>query len=785
MKLGTACRDIREEALSAGFHIRFKSEIRNKGERMMKQFCWQSVILFLIITGSCLPYAAGSDIPDTRLDEEFRWLQAEAEAGVVTVATKTRMTVEDAPSIVSVITGEEIRNMGARNLADVMRTVPGFDPVCNSESFPRIYIRGMASQGTNKSIKIMIDGHAMQPMRADDFERLPVAGISKIEIIRGPGSALYGTGAFLGVINMVTYKGGEKPSQVSLEYGSFDTVKPRAEFSYRKDDLNAYLYAEYYKTDGYDAKIGADAAATAPVLPDFGPLYVASDSREMTNDSSHYALRTRIAYKDFYFSGFVQKSDNKCPVGVFDVLTDEDDIEQLYSYAEAGFTLPLNDRGSLLMKMYYDYNDYKILYEILPEETAEKHTGFPPDEGLYQGPEGKYTVLGGEITGNYELRPGIHLTGGTAYEHIRHYDLGVYSNHNSTRAPLELDGKTYSAFPPYERFPGGLTNIWDKGVGYEQADSDIFALYGQGTLDMKSLFALEDRLKTLSFTAGLRYDHYRDKGDETGVSAFSSVNPRLGFAYAPKEDLWFKVLYGEAFRAPSLTELYSRGNAYIKYNKDLKPEKISTAEALVGYRFAKNITASLTGFYVRAKDLVQSISEEGIYRFRNIGKTESVGAEFEFKAGFGKNRYAFVNFTWQDVKDVTNKKIEGTDLKQDDFSLGESPEFYGNIGVNYGVTENIIANVTLNYLGERERSGEKIWDGEKLVLEDQRDPVDEYWLLNASLTFRDFLAKGLEFQISGFNLLDEDYRSPDLYLSIADDIPSPGRSIIGRISYAF
>ncbi|MDM8515528.1 TonB-dependent receptor [Desulfobacterales bacterium HSG16] len=755
---------------------------------LSKVFAVKFFILIQIFIFCVAPaIASGQETIDEIIDEELKWLKEETETQFVTVATKTKISVEDAPSIVSVITGKEIQNMGARNLIDVMRIVPGFDMTSKKKNYNSMYVRGTSvNGGVNKSIKVIIDGHALHPVGYDEFERLPVAGIKKIEIIRGPGSALYGSGAFLCVINIVTYKGGEKDSRISVEGGTFETMKPYAELSYGKDDFTAYFYADYYKTDGYEGKIESDAAANSPVIPNFGPLQVASESREMTNDNSFHTFRTHLDYKNFYVSGFLQKDDSKCPVGVQEVLTDEDDIDNLYSYAETGFKLPITDKGNLLMKMYFDYSYYYTLYEMLPEETAEKHIGFLPDEGLHFGAEGKYSILGGEITGDYEVYPGIHFIGGTSYENVRHHDIKNYANFNNTGLPIEVDGKTYSQYPPYERFTEGVTEI-DETVesGYDKAKSDIFALYTQGTADIKSLFFPDAGFKTLSLTAGLRYDNYRNEGEKSGGSNFSSVNSRFGLAYAPTERLWFKILYGEAFRAPALKEAYFWGNAQFVQNKDIQPEQIATTEGLVGYRFTKNISASLTGFHIIAEDLIGfSMTEKG-FGYNNTGKTKSVGAEFELKIGFDKNKYGFLNFTWQDVKDITNKEIAGAGMNQEDFSVGGAPEFYGNIGVNYDLTENIIANVSMNYLGQRERSEEKVWDGEKLVLKDTRDSLDAYWLFNTSLTFKNLLAKGLDFQISGFNLLDEDYRAPAPIGTLHDDIPSPRRSFTGRISYMF
>lgn len=80
-----------------------------------------------------------------------------------------------------------------------------------------------------------------------------------------------------------------------------------------------------------------------------------------------------------------------------------------------------------------------------------------------------------------------------------------------------------------------------------------------------------------------------------------------------------------------------------------------------------------------------------------------------------------------------------------------------------------------------------IWDfgTMELVRGDKRKPVAERWLLNASLTLKRFLIKGMTLQFSGFNLLDDDHRDPDTTGFILDDIPRPGITYMGRIAYDF
>ncbi|MDM8551532.1 TonB-dependent receptor [Desulfobacterales bacterium HSG2] len=732
---------------------------------MKKCFCWLS--LFVIILSATLSQAAGPDQDvDAAIDEEFKWLREEAEAQFVTVATKTKMTEQEAPSIVSVITGEEIRNMGARNIIDVLRTVPGFDLIsADGAPLHAIYIRGLSSTA---KVNIMINGHSMQALWGGPlfhFDSLPINSIRKIEIIRGPGSALYGTGAFLGVINIITKEGGDEPSRVSFKGGSFDTAEPSAELSLKDDRLKIYMYAEHYRTDGHDGTIESDISAVLPI-------YAPSASREMTNETRYYTFQTNMSYDSLYFSGFFQKSDSEYPVGIASLLTDENDIDTSYTFAELGYRLPTGDRGNLRMRAYYDHGNYKPVQEDAPEETAEMYTGFPDGEGLHGGTWAKVSVTGAEITGDYEAYPGIGLVAGASYEYVRQYDVKSYANYNLTGKPLEIEGEIYEPFP-FRYFPGRIlpgSAKWNRNT-----DRSIAAVYAQGIFDLKEIFSLEGNTENLTLTLGGRYDNYDDVG--------SSANPRLGIVWAPAEKFWFKMLYGKAFRAPDFVLLYLQ-NTPASGNPDLKPERVTTAEGLVGYHFTRAVSGSLTGFCVKAENLI--LPSEFVYQ--NIGKTESCGVEAELKAAFGKNSYAYLNLTWQDAKNATHSTIlseNGQTYVHDDFHPGKAPEFYGNIGVNYGFTEKILGNISLNYVGERERSEEKMWLGETLVRKDQRDPVKERWLLGASLTFRDFFAKGTELQISGFNLLDEDHRDPEQDGYILNDIPCPGRSFTGRISYSF
>ncbi len=123
-------------------------------------------------------------------------------------ATKRKISTRKAPAIATVITADEIKNMGARDLTDVLKTVPGFGVSINEWGVNMFEVRGIKTTGSEK-ILVMTDGHRLNESYTGSglcltFNDLSVEKIRQIEIIRGPGSALYGANAFTAVINIIT-----------------------------------------------------------------------------------------------------------------------------------------------------------------------------------------------------------------------------------------------------------------------------------------------------------------------------------------------------------------------------------------------------------------------------------------------------------------------------------------------------------------------------------------------------------------------------------------------------
>src|SRR5262249_36118991 len=130
----------------------------------------------------------------------------------VEVATKTELRATETPAVVTVISADEIQARGYSSLAEVLRAVPGFYDVYDGVEH-NLGVRGIngGAHASGNAIKLMINGHPVdfRPTTGNFFgeELIPLDMIQRVEIIRGPASALYGANAFLGVVNVVTKTG--------------------------------------------------------------------------------------------------------------------------------------------------------------------------------------------------------------------------------------------------------------------------------------------------------------------------------------------------------------------------------------------------------------------------------------------------------------------------------------------------------------------------------------------------------------------------------------------------
>lgn len=167
---------------------------------------WSACLLLLLPSVSVAEEPAASD------SDQFLELLMETEAQlnqIVISSTKTARRAASAPSIVTVITAEEIAARGFTTVAEALRVVPGFYDVYDL-ALHNVGVRGIngGARAAGSVLKVMIDGVPVNflPTTGNFFgaELVPMVAVARIEVIRGPVSAVYGANAFLGVVNIIT-----------------------------------------------------------------------------------------------------------------------------------------------------------------------------------------------------------------------------------------------------------------------------------------------------------------------------------------------------------------------------------------------------------------------------------------------------------------------------------------------------------------------------------------------------------------------------------------------------
>ena len=246
-----------------------------------------------LLLGACAAQAAAPEDEDGLFDMSLEDLMT-VEIDTVYSASKHLQKVSEAPSSVTIITADEIRKYGYRTLAEVLRSVPGFY-VNNDRNYDYLGVRGFRRPGDyDTRTLLLVDGHRFNENIGDS----PVFGmqlvvdvdlIERVEIVRGPGSSLYGSNALLAVVNVITKDGKTLDGlEVSGEVGSFDTQKGRISYGNVFDNgLNLLVSATKGDGDGPQLYFEEfDDPATA-------------DGLVKNDDSDFHNLFLRASFGDF------------------------------------------------------------------------------------------------------------------------------------------------------------------------------------------------------------------------------------------------------------------------------------------------------------------------------------------------------------------------------------------------------------------------------------------------------------------------------------------------------
>lgn len=658
--------------------------------------------------------------------EEFGGLDLSQLANIeIVTATKRSISVRKAPAIATVITAEEIRNMGARNLLDVLRMVPSFGVSVDNDGIPELEVRGIRTFYSEK-VLVMIDGHSQNRNKNSSAffnfaDMLPVENIKQVEVLRGPASALYGDSAFVATINVITRDAAEiNGLEVKGGVGSFDAYK--ASLVGGKafgDKLTVSASYDYSQTNSPDVTVGADALSGTPFSRAPGRPFLSSHQ----NDAF-----LKVGYGDFSFRGGYKETRRGNFIGFGYALTDNSDYDAHESYwGELAYARAIADGLTVNLKLRYDHFETSPNIKLAPNGYSPA-PGIVFPNGMIVRPTEQDQNIGGDFQVDWDAFKGNHLIGGISFDAMKLYGITQQSN-----------------FDPVTSAP--LPSIQEVAPFIKGATREILAFYLQDEWQFT---------KRVNLTAGVRYDHYSDFGD--------TVNPRVGLVWSFLENADLKLLYGHAFRAPSFAELDSI-NTPVLGNPNLKPETITTFEAGVGYRLNRNLAASLNYFYSAIDDLISVDTSVIPNMWSNIGKAVTQGVELGLNGAFGADLTWKVFYTYQDPRDDKTGR-----------PLPDVPSHRASGSINYSLTKYVNLHTDVLWTGARPR-----------VQGDTRQQMPSYTTVDLAVTARNFW-KGLEVQLAVHNLFNEHYSDPDSSGGaklIPGDFPREGISVSGNLLYKF
>jgi len=265
------------------------------------------VLLFLLAAHLCRPMANDEPSEKSTLETLLTLTLEELIEVKISLATGTPKPIRMAPAVAAVITAEDIEKMGSTTLDEALETVPGLHVYPSFGSLvPGYTIRGIQT-ALNPQTLILVNGLPITTAyngRRIAGLRIPAANISRIEVIRGPGSAIHGADAFSGTVNVITKEGREIDGVESgLRAGSFDTYGAWAQYGADRKGWDVALSLEYQESDGdsdqivsRDLQTVLDAALNAP----FG---LPNASRAPDTLQTHYRCAPQSPEKDVDIPG--------------------------------------------------------------------------------------------------------------------------------------------------------------------------------------------------------------------------------------------------------------------------------------------------------------------------------------------------------------------------------------------------------------------------------------------------------------------------------------------------
>ncbi len=682
----------------------------------------------LLIIG-CFPLPTQAQDTDT--------IKGELDQMVVT-STMTKHEAMMVPTNVMVVTSKDIQEMDAKTVADVLKKLPGIFYSNAAGLEPHLSLRGTRI-GMSGGALVLLNGIPMNlgKFAYTDFESIPVENVQRIEIVKGPLSALYGGDSARGVINIVTKSGAKKlQGNVSAIRGSYNdqrysglvygstkkfyynlNVKRRKQESFRKYTLldGYYFNGEigYWLSDNSRISLFNQAVHKKRLLPKRLTEQELEQDRSQTPDYSLTKNRDYITGLNF-------------------------DLDKEHLGIKA--TLYFKKRDKM-------YDNYKLAV-----------LGTPYEEDLVEYVYGTRFILTHK---DYFFGRKNMLSMGVDYDHDG------------------IDIKKLKAAAKDPTLPYTILDTKNSG-DFTRKEIGVF---------------LQDELnisRKITLTAGLRYDMFKFYNDADydftqggtvdydATPSYHRINPRVGITYHILSNLNWYASLSKAYRAPNLYDYYASATYEAKYGYTLKPEKFTQYETGIRYKFSKWLNADIGIYEIKIKDMLDiAYDQNGKYIGKqNIGEATIKGLEttlygtphprINYKIYYCYTDARYSSTIWYKVNTGVVENIDGnrlTKVPYNKISIDLNTELIKKAPYSLWWYLNLYAQG--NYQMDKANT----------------DHYPGYALLNTKITLT---YKKLSAFIAVDNLLDKKYESY-AYRVYGKNYyyPAPGRTFAVGLNYSF
>jgi len=581
------------------------------------------------------------------------------------------------PARITMLPAKKIEQSAGTNISDVLGSIAGVDVKDDNGIYSSqtvVSLRGLGGDNQSGTL-VLLDGNPVNKSDAGsvNWNMFEKDNIEKIEVVKGPGSVLFGNNAMGGIINIITKKPVKKLSlNTNLFYGTYNTFGGKISAMGRTDNSLFYwkMNAGFKKSDGYintpDYIIKENDTIVVPVFLDEWNASITAGfqptERSLVEISFNvYDDQRGRGVKIFEESGANSEHDTYYTLGKYrGKLKSTSVYLNIYNYHE--------DYNRL--NEYYSMSEYK-LYEVNSKRD---------DSGLKLWFESPFKKIF-NLTYGAEIKAGS-VDGADVY----YSSTDVVTN----KGKIELYGGFFQVKSKIIQNKLFLVS----GIRY-----DLSRFHD-------ALFSIENPSYSIEYLADYQFF-------DIPVETYGGFSPKFSLEYYLNDNLNGYASVGKGFRAPILEDLCRTGRKKIGFkiaNPDLSSEYIMNYET--GFNYSKKrIKTGVSVYFMSGKDFMYYLSTGDsvnlgytiapVFKMSNISKVEVKGLELEAEYSLPENFSVYANYTYnQSVIKEFVKTESGVDTDLSGKFLTDIPDHKYSFGANYK-HKWISASISAKYTGTR------------------------------------------------------------------------------------